>query len=157
MAIAMTLKDYLDESGVDYDVLVHIRTSSNAQTAKAAHIPSTQLAKSVMLEAEDGRYILAVIPADHHLDLGELHRRLKSHIGLTTEEQLGELFDDCVLGAVPPVGEAYGFNVIWDDDLAECSDVYFEAGDHRRLVHTSGEDFKKLMGSAEHGHLTMLS
>ncbi len=157
MTIAMTLKDYLEDSGIDYDVVIHTRTGSNTQTAKVANIPGEQLAKSVMLENDGGQYMLAVIPSDQHVDLGKLHHRYKSQIGLTTEEKLGELFDDCVLGAIPVTGEAYGFDVIWDDRLAECADIYFEAGDHKHLIHTTGPDFQKLMGKADHCRFTTLS
>jgi Ala-tRNA(Pro) deacylase len=157
MAIAMTLKDYLDDSGVDYNVIMHTRTGSNTQTAAVANIPGEQLAKSVMLEDGNGHYMLAVIPSNQHVDLDKLHHRYKSHVGLTKEEKLGELFDDCELGALPVTGEAYGFNVVWDDKLADCKDIYFEAGDHMHLVHTTGTDFQQLMSGSDHCKFTTLS
>lgn len=71
-------------------------------------------------------------------------------MGLATEAEVGEIFDDCELGAVPPVGEAYGIDVMLDNSLNDCPDVYFEGGDHVHLVHVSGEDFRQLMPRAIH-------
>jgi len=157
MAIAMTLKDYLDDLDVDYDVSVHPRTNSTTQTARVTDIPGGQLAKSVMLEDDYGHYVLAVLPANRHVDFESLYERYKSDLNLTPEDKLGELFDDCVLGAIPVAGGAYGFDVVWDDKLAECKDVYFEAGDHAHLIHTSRNGFKKLMGNADHCSFTTLN
>ena len=69
MAIAMTLKDYLEDSGVSYDVISHNYTTSSMSTAEATHISGEQLIKSIILEDEDG-YIMAVVPSTHHVELG---------------------------------------------------------------------------------------
>jgi len=154
MAMAITLQEYLEHEGVDYDIVAHAPTDDSSHTAAIAHIPGRQLAKSVMLEDEHGRYLLAVIPASHYVDLGELHRQFNMRLGLATESDVGEMFDDCELGAIPPIGDAYGINVILDDSLEDCADVYFEAGDHTGLVHVSGRDFRQIMSQARHGRFS---
>lgn len=150
MAIAITLQEYLSNMDVDYNILKHSHTEASMQTAQMAHIPGEQLAKSVVLEDENGRYLMAVIPSNRHVSLGKLHQQYQIRMGLATEAELGEIFTDCELGAVPPVGDPYGIDVIMDDSLAQCSDVYFEAGDHVNLVHLSGESFQRLMNQARH-------
>lgn len=150
MAISITLQEYMDNTGMDYDVLEHPHSNTTMQSAELAHIPGERLVKSVILEDEDG-YLMAVIPSTHYVELGKLHRQLNRLVGLATENELGQLFRDCELGAVPPVGEAFGIDVIIDDSLQDCPDVYFEAGDHLHLIHISGNDFKKLTPHAEHG------
>ncbi len=150
MAIAITLLEYLEWKGVDYDILKHPHTYGSLQTAEMAHVPGDQVAKCVVLEDDKG-YLMAVLPATHHLELGKLHWQLDRHLGLATEKELGDLFGDCETGAIPPVGEAYGFDVIVDDSLMDSNDIYFEAGDHRELIHVSGFDFMNLLPGAEHG------
>ena len=56
----------------------------------------------------------------------------------------------CESGAVPALGEAYGLQVIWDDELQYTSDVYIEAGDHEHLIHLRGEDFRHIMEKLPH-------
>lgn len=145
MSIAATVQTCLSKAGVRYDIIEHPRASNSTYTAEAAHVPGGRLAKSVLLE--DGeRYLMAVIPATHRVDIGALHRRLGREIGLATEEEVARLFADCEPGAVPPLGQVYGIETIMDEAFVDAEDVYFEGGDHRALVHVNGSDFLKLMG-----------
>lgn len=153
MAIAITLQNYLDRAGIDYDVLSHTHTNASIDTAKVSHIPSDQFAKSVILEDDDG-YLMAVIPATHHIEIGQLSRQLERRLGLATEQELASLFSDCELGAIPPVGEAYQMDMVIDDALQDCSDIYFEAGDHIEVIHMRGDDFQHLMQHSRHGHFS---
>lgn len=156
MAIAITLKEYLADAGVSYELLKHSPTGDSRQTAKVAHIPDDLLAKAVLLEDDDGRYLLAIIPADRHIDFGKLHRDYHIQLGLATEAELDNIFEDCASGAIPPVGEAYGIDVMLDNSLDNCPDIYFEGGDHVHLVHLRGEDFKQLMPRAIHNNFTKI-
>jgi Ala-tRNA(Pro) deacylase len=146
MSIATTVQTCLSHAGVAYDIIEHPRTSDSTHTAEAAHVSGERIAKSVVLE--DGeRYLMAVVPATDHVDLGALHRRLGREIGLAAEEEVTRLFADCEPGAVPPLGQLYGIETILDEAFADAEDVYFEGGDHRALVHVNGSDFLKLMGN----------
>ena len=149
MGIAISLRDYLDNAGYDYDVQAHERTSFSIKTAKAGHIPGDQLAKAVILEDADG-YLMAIIPSTHKVNLGALHRQLHRHVGLATEQELADIFDDCELGAIPAVGQAYGMDGMIDDSLSDQKDIFFEGGKHTDVVHLTGEDFDRLMDKADH-------
>ena len=154
MAIASTVSNYLAEHDVAYDVLTHPHTASSGESAQAAHVPGTRLAKSVVLEDEQG-YLMVVLPSNRQVNLGELHRLLNRNLGLATESELGGLFIDCEIGALPAMGPAYGMETVVDDTLAEQSDIYFEAGDHEQLIRVSAETFQTLLGeSAWHGRFS---
>lgn len=145
MSIAATVSNFLAERDVPYDILTHPHTTSSGESAQASHIPGTRLAKSVVLEDDLG-YLMVVVPANRRVDLGELHRQLNRDLGLATESELGGLFADCEIGALPAVGAAYGIETVVDDAIAEQPDVYFEAGDHEQLIHVSSEVFHSLLG-----------
>lgn len=153
MAIAATLADFLRKSGVHYDLIAHPRAHSGMETAAAVHIPGDKLAKSVILEDEGG-YLMAVLPATHHIQIGKLSKALKRRLGLATEEELEPLFSDCDTGALPPIGIAYGIETIVDDQLTHCEDVYFEAGTRDELVHVKGDAFMRLFQHAKHGRFS---
>ena len=153
MTIAASVQKHLIRAGVSYELIEHTRTLDSTHTAQAAHVPSAQLAKGTVLKDDQG-FVIAVVPATRRVDLGALHRRFGRPLGLATEDELESLFGDCEPGAVPPLGAAYGIDSVLDDSLMEESDVYFEAGDHRRLVHVSGTDFRKLMTGALHGDIS---
>ncbi len=65
------------------------------------------------------------------------------------------MFGDCELGAVPPVAGAYGLAAVMDDSLEGFSDIYFEGGDHRTLVHLNGHNFHRLMVEIPHAHISV--
>jgi len=149
MAIAMTLKAYLDGHDVHYETVEHPHTVSAVDSAKSAHVPAHQLAKAVVLEDDNG-YIVSVLPSSNRLNLGWVNEELQRELKLATEPELKTLFKDCVTGAVPALSNAYGLQVIWDDQLKYATDIYIEAGDHEHLIHLKGEDFKTLMGKLPH-------
>jgi Ala-tRNA(Pro) deacylase len=149
MAIAQTLKTYLDQNSVDYDSVEHTHTESAMDSAKSACIPAYQMAKAVVLEDEDG-YVVGVLPSSNRLNLSWVCEELKRELHLASEPELRALFKDCEIGAIPALSEAYGLNLIWDDQLRHAADIYIEAGDHEHLIHLRGKDFQKLMESRPH-------
>ncbi len=153
MTISHTLESYMMRKGIKYDLISHPRTQNSMQTAQITHIPGDRLAKAVLLEDESG-YLMAALPSTYKLEMGELHRTLHRRLGLATETEISALFKDCEAGAIPPLGAAYGVEMIWDDSLAEQPDIYFEAGSHEDLIHMSGEQFRNLLSYARHGRFS---
>ena len=131
MAMSTTLKQYLTQQHITYDLVPHRHTESSMNAAGAAHISAAKIAKPVILEDENG-YVMAVVPAHHHVRINKLNKVLGRKMGLATEQELKSLFLDCEVGAIPPIGQAYGIETIIDDCLGKCPDLYLEAGDHER-------------------------
>ena len=130
MALAITLQEYLTDQNIAYEVITHRPTMSSSATAEASHVSGDCVAKAVIVTDED-RFKMAVLPASHHLRLGDLSRLFNRPIDLATEEEATALFTDCQLGAFPALGAAYGLDSIIDDSLVEQSDVYIEGGTTR--------------------------
>ena len=153
MTIAITLKQYLQDQDIDFDVLHHNKTRTSLETASVSHISGNCIAKSVILEDDSG-YVMVVVPASHQLDMTRVHEQMSRPLILAHENELPRLFTDCELGAIPPIGDAYGIETLIDDSLAEQPDIYFEAGDHEALVHVDAENFGYLTSDAIHGHFS---
>lgn len=149
MAIAQTLMNYLEQRGVDYDLLEHKHTATAVASARAANLPAHQVAKAVVLRDEAG-YVISVLPASHTLEIDWVNDALQRSLDLAEEKEFKALFADCEPGAVPALGDAYGIRVIWDDELQYTADVYIEAGDHEHLIWLDRKDFKKLMSALPH-------
>jgi Ala-tRNA(Pro) deacylase len=156
MGIALTLQQYLDDKHIDYDVLKHKRTLSAEGTAHASHVPGDRLAKGVVLTREGG-FVVAVIPASAKVRLDVIERMLHCPVQLASEEEISELFPDCDAGAVPPIAEAYAVEAFVDESLDAQPHVYLEGGDHRSLIHISGDDFRVLMKDVRHAPIAMLN
>ena len=125
MAIAPTFQKYLATKNVVYDVVAHEPTKSSMRTAEAC--------------------------ASHHIRLQDLRMQLGLDVDLAAEYEIEELFDDCVSGAIPPVGECYGLDTVVDDSIEEQPEVYLEGGDHTTLIHMSHAQFASLTVTARHG------
>jgi Ala-tRNA(Pro) deacylase len=156
MAIAPKLQDFLAARRSEYQVLAHPRTQSSAASAQAAHVPGRRFAKAVVVEDDEG-YVLAVVPSTHHLALSELGEALhRRPLRLARESELGSLFPDCELGALPALGDAYGIPTIVEKELDAQQDVYFEAGDHEHMVHMSGTEFARASAEAGRAHFSRI-
>ncbi len=153
MTIAKRLSEYLANAGIEYEVVNHPFTVSASRTAQAAHITGDRVAKTLVLHDDQG-YLLAVVPSTHRVELDAIGPKLGRRLNLATEKEIADLFDDCELGAIPPVGAAYGLKVMLDESLTDQEDVYFEGGDHRNLVHVNSAAFAKAMEGAERGRFS---
>ena len=154
MAIARTLKHFLDNRHIKYDTVTHTHSDTTEEAAHYAHVPSNQVAKAVVLEDKKG-YVLGVIPSENRVNLSWVSQELGRRFELATERELPALFQDCDLGAVPPIGQAYGLDVVWDNQLRNRSDIYIEAGDHETLIHMKGEYFEQLMTDLPHNIISV--
>ena len=149
MNIAPTLINQLAQRGISYDTISHPHTYSSLDTAYTVHIPADQMVKPVILEDENG-YVMALVPADQYVKINELNKVLNRSMGLATEDELDALFIDCDKGAIPPIGNAYGLDLVVDNNFNFCSDVYIEAGNHTDLLHLREYSFNKLMKNVRH-------
>ena len=151
MAVAETVQRLLEQQSVKYDLVSHPHSGSSHETAEAAHVSEDHIAKAVIVKDAAG-YAMVVVPASHWVEVEHLRKELKRDFHLATEDEFAKLFSDCEAGAVPPLGPAYGVETFLDQALTSLANVYFEAGDHEQLVHTTGEGFQTLLGGVRHGY-----
>ena len=81
--------------------------------------------------------------------------QLGPDVGLADENEIVQLFGDCAPGAVPPIGNCYGLDVIVDESIEAQPEVYMEAGDHETLLHMKHADFARLTAAAQHARFSI--
>ena len=151
MAIAETVKNYLTQKSVDYDLVAHPHSGSSHETAEASHVSEDHIAKAVIVKDASG-YAMVIVPASNYVEMKHVRRELDRDLELVEEGEFAQLFPDCEPGAVPPLGPAYHIETFLDEALTSLANVYLEAGDHEHLLHVSGENFKALLSGVRHGH-----
>ena len=152
MLIPSRLSNYLDQRGVRYETCVHKPSRTSAETARAAQVLLHQLAKSVIVEDDEG-CVMAVVPADKTVMLGHPCRLLgRKELRLSDETRIAILFEDCDRGAVPPVGMAWGIETVVDGELEANDLVYMDGGYHECQLRMPHEQFHELRIAARHGH-----
>jgi Ala-tRNA(Pro) deacylase len=143
MAVLTRLEQYLEREGIPYTRTTHPLAFTAQEVAQAEHVSGRMVAKTVVLLG-DGVFLMAVLSADAVVDLQELrHAMGVTHLRLATEQEIGDLFPDCELGAMPPFGNLYGLPVYVESSLAMQPEIAFNAGTHRDVVHMKFPDFRR--------------
>jgi Ala-tRNA(Pro) deacylase len=143
MSISMRLKTHLDENRIPYVLCEHSPSYTARGTAATLHVPGKEMAKTVVVRT-GAQTCLAVLQACHHVDLERLSLAVGQSVRLATEAEMLDVFPDCELGAMPPLGEIYNLPVYVDKALAEDSEIVFNAGTQRQAIRMSFADFKRL-------------
>src|SRR5579872_5462174 len=104
MPLTERLRSLLDSRQIPYSLTHHRAAVRASELAHVEHLPAWEVAKTVVV-CGDGRYLMIVVPADRQVDMQEVRSALElKHVRLANEVELGDLFPDCELGAMPPVG-----------------------------------------------------
>mgnify|MGYP000051488387 CR=1 FL=1 len=153
MAIAMTFQDYLTKHEIDYELVKHRPTNSSLDSSFSAHLPSAEVAKAIILQSNDGDYLMATLSVGHRLSISQVNALTGKKYRLLNEVRLGDLFSDCEQGAIPAMGLAYKMRMMVDDTLLNAEHVYIEAGDHQNLVKINHQQYAQLMSAIPHGNI----
>jgi Ala-tRNA(Pro) deacylase len=88
---------------------------------------------------------MVVIPSTRRVDLAAVTAATgRPGLRLAGERELGRLFPDCELGAMPPFGELYGLPAYVDPCFREWPAFVFQGGSHEELVAMLFADYKSL-------------
>ena len=154
MAIAITFRQYLTKQKVDYELVKHRRTSSSLDSSCSAHLPTAQVAKAIVLQSNEGDYLMATLSVGRRLSISQVNKLTGKEYHLLNEVHLGDIFTDCEQGAIPAIGSAYKLNMMVDDALLNAEHVYIEAGDHQNLVKINHQQYTQLLSTMPHGNIS---
>jgi Ala-tRNA(Pro) deacylase len=139
------LKDFLDRENVKYVSIYHSIAYTSQEIAASVHVKGREMAKTVMVKL-DGKLAMAVLPASHQVDFERLKRASEAHdAALATEKEFEDLFPDCDIGAMPPIGNLYGMDVFVARPLTEDKEIAFNAGSHYELIRLAYKDFERVV------------
>ena len=139
------LKNFLDENDIKYISIMHSLAFTAVEIAKSAHIPSKEMAKTVIIKV-DGALAMAVVPANFKVNLQLLQQALGSNaIELATEPEFTQRFSDCEVGAMPPFGNLYDMDVYVAESLTEDQKIAFNSGSHLEIIQMDYRDFESLV------------
>jgi Ala-tRNA(Pro) deacylase len=125
------LVDRLAREGVDFEVLLHSRSTTAAAEARALGVLPQTVAKTVIAKGADELHVRAVLPATSRVSMSKLAQAATApSVRLLTEAELVADYPQFELGAVPPFGGPGGDRVIVDRSLMEHAHVVFEGGVH---------------------------
>jgi Ala-tRNA(Pro) deacylase len=141
----MRVIDFLDKSKVKYEVTEHKPAFTAQHVAAVEHESGKFVAKPVVVRVDD-MVMMCVLPASYKIDLKALKKQMKARkVELVTEEEMGELFGDCELGAEPPFGNLYDLPTVIDKTIENDDHILFQAGSHEKAIRIGMADYIKLV------------
>ena len=144
MKIPKRLIDCLNESKAGYEILHHPEAITAQRIAQAEHVKGRHHAKVVMVKSGE-EHVMAVLPADHQIDLEKAAKAMGKAVSLNRENEFKSLFPDCAVGAMPPFGNLYGVPTYVDKSLTQEDYIVFEAGTHTDAIKLSYLDYEKIV------------
>lgn len=149
MPIPRHICEFLDAHRISYQPCKHALSFTAQGVAHAQHISGKELAKVVMIMADE-RLVMAVLPGSHRLELDQLEHAVGATAArLASEEEFGHIFPDCEVGAMPPFGNLYHVDVWVDSALRGHPNIVFNAGTHEETIQMSYADYSRLVQPKE--------
>lgn len=140
---AERVRAHLTEHGVEYESHSHPLAYTTSEVAESEDMPGSQMAKAVMLMADD-RLVMMVVPGDKMVDLEKAGNALGAHnMRLAEEDEFAGSFPDCERGAEPPFGALYDIPMLVDDGLSNPR-ITFNAGSHTETITMDLGDYLEL-------------
>ena len=157
MSIAPQIVSYLNDANIAYNLIHHKITKTAFDSAHSAHLPTSNVVKSVLLQdTVDNQYVVALVPANHRVNLAPVNKLLNRNLVLANFTDANKLFTDCSSGVVPGLVQAYNVELIWDLELKVQKDLYLEAGNHQHLIHVNNQQFMQLFEHYPSGLISSL-
>jgi len=142
----MDIAAFLAKQGCNFERVSHMPARSAQRVAEAIHVPGAEVAKTVLLRADDySRYYLAVLPANKRIRLdlaGQLVGDTPLH--LATESEVHARCPSRERDVLPPFGSRYGIRTIVDSSLAEDEFIYFDATTHDEAIRIRFADYLRV-------------
>ena len=144
MATPQKIREYLENNNVSYWHRIHPVAFTAQELADVDHVSGRKVAKTVVLQA-DGHWVMAVLPADHAIDMEALQAGLHcKNLLLASEGEFVRLFPGCQPGAMPPFGKLFKLPLYCDRRLASQREIEFNGGTHTDSLRMWFSDFVKL-------------
>ncbi len=141
---AQLLMEYLDRSGITYQLQSHLSAYTTPEVAQASHIRGRNFAKVVMIKA-DAELAMVVLPAHYHVELELLaHAIGAEQVVLATEREFVHRFPRCEIGAMPPLAHLYGLQSFLMPVFQQDQEVAFNACSHTLVVRMNYADFLRV-------------
>lgn len=139
----MRVSQFLSDNRISFETLVHPPAFTAQKRAKYLHVPGRTVVKTVLLAGPED-YVLAVLPATHHIDTAALSKALGGPVRLADGKEVIEVFRDCEWGVVVPFGTLYGLPTVIDESLDPEAVLFFESQTHAEVIRMRCRDFERL-------------
>lgn len=134
MGSRRNLEEFLKESGVDFKLIEVSEAATSEEAASSLGISLCNIAKTIVLKSDSGRYVLVVVAGDRRVDLDKLAKTLGFRkLRLANAEEVEEV-TGYPPGGVPPICHSKQLPTYVDLEVFQLDLVYTGGGDDRHLL-----------------------
>ncbi|MBI1899647.1 MAG: YbaK/EbsC family protein [Planctomycetia bacterium] len=145
MATARWIREMLTQRGIPFQELHHREVFTSQEVAQCEHTSGHHVAKVVVAMA-DGRPVELVLPASRRVALKKVKNVLGAKdVRLASEAEMEKFFQDCQVGAVPPLRHWKDVDVLMDESLNVTGEILFQAATHEDAVRLRFGDWYDLV------------
>jgi prolyl-tRNA editing enzyme YbaK/EbsC (Cys-tRNA(Pro) deacylase) len=143
------LVKYLDEHGVDHEILEHKTVYTALDAAATMRKKMDEIAKSLLVKA-DKDYYLVLLPADKNLDFKKLGSCIGAQAGKKIKvvkipgEKIMEETLKIKAGTLSAFGKLHKLPVYMDNGLAKAKKAVFSGGSINHSVEMAVRDFIRM-------------
>lgn len=142
------LVDLLDASGARYRIIEHAAEGRTDLASALRNNSLTQAAKSMVVRItitkKKGKYLLAVIPGDKHVDLTKLSQLAGGMKSALATRDVAERLTASVSGSIAPFSFNRELRLIVDKGLLAHEEIFFNAARLDRSFALRVEDYLRL-------------
>lgn len=144
--IVTALRSLLDERGVSYRYLEHEEgTTSEEMVHIRKDYSLSEGAKALILKTDTG-FMQVVVPGDRKFQNKKLRSIAKvRNIRFATPEELAEITNGILPGAVPPFGNLFSIPVYADEALFSRDHIVFNCGERSASIAMKPADYRGIV------------
>ena len=141
MGATAWVKETLESRDIPYQMGHHETAYTAREVAEREHIEPDRMAKVVAVMA-DGKPVSVVLPASRRLLLDVLQETLGAkRLRLATESEIETYFDECEVGAMPPLPHWKNIDLWMDKAMITEGEIVFQGGTHEDVVRVRCSDW----------------
>ena len=141
------LKAFLEEKGIEFEIIEHGASYRADQASKELGIDIKKIVKSVLFMNENKEPILIIVRGDKRVDQGKMAKALGfKKLRLATPQELTEI-TGYEPGTLPPVAHKSQIRTLIDEDVLAEDFVYAGGGSLGASLKISPKDIVKLQNA----------
>jgi Ala-tRNA(Pro) deacylase len=145
MSMPKWIERTLEQEHVRFHSRHHRPRFTSQEVAAEEHVSGHRLAKVVVVKADDGM-VEVVVPASQRINMEAVRRELGcQNCRLASEPEIAERFDDCEVGAIPPLRHWPDVQILMDRHLFQLrGPLLFQAGTHEDAIEMEFADWYRI-------------
>lgn len=144
------LVDLLEAHAVPYRLIEHPPEGETAAASRLRRHSLGQAAKCLVVRVRTSkrgrRYVLAVVPGDHLVDLDRLSAVVGGHQAAFATREVAEQLSGCASGSIIPFSFHPELELIVDGRLLRHDELFFNAAQLDRSIALRTADYLRVVG-----------